>query len=165
MLRIRTSVIRGLRALFPHALTRGKGATIPLNRILHIACCAPTLLIASRLRCPAYQKVIDITFNYAHHWWYFTSWLSRHNCIILRIRTTSSYLVANVIRGSDETPLRVTWLIIMCAYARRCFASCTNSIHPIDGSHVYLLMQQPCIITAVRREPLTSEDEGVEFWL
>jgi hypothetical protein len=43
----------------------------------------------------------------------------------------------------------------MCAFTRRCFASCTNSIHPIDGSHVYLLMQQTCIITAIRREPLT----------
>ena len=48
----------------------------------------------------------------------------------------------------------------MCAYARRCFASCTNGIHPIDGSHVYLLMQQTCIITAIRREPLTHPVES-----
>jgi hypothetical protein len=91
MLRIRTSVIRGLRALFPHALTRGKGATIPLTSILHIACCAPTLLIASRLRCPAYREIVDITFNHAHHWWFFTSWQLRHNCIILRIRAIRTF--------------------------------------------------------------------------
>jgi hypothetical protein len=96
-----------------------------------------------------YQEIIDITFNHAHHWWFFTSWLSRHNCVILRIRAIRLFTSQTSYAASDETPLKAVWLIIMDAYASRCYAS------RLMQSLVYLLMQSPCIITAIRREPLT----------
>jgi len=67
-------------------------------------------------------------YNYAHRWWFFTSRLWRHNCIILRIRLISLLLSNHYIRlGCNPAKGRPT--DHMSSFAKRCFASMTNGIH------------------------------------
>jgi hypothetical protein len=59
------------------------------------------------------QGIVGVTNNHAHRWWYFTSRLWQHNCIILRIRLIRSQPYQIVTYGSDEAPLKAIWLTSM----------------------------------------------------
>jgi len=75
-----------------------------------------------------YQGWVGVINNYAHRWWFFTSRLWRHNCIILRIRLIRMLLSNHLTRlGCNPAKGRPT--DSMFRFARRCFASMTNGIH------------------------------------
>jgi hypothetical protein len=104
------------------------------------------------MHCPAKSGLIGVANNYVHCWRFFTSQLSRHNCVIIFESASATLIVTNwSTRGSSVIPLRITWLTTMFTYfAGRCFASASR--HDLGTGTCFV---QTCIITAAKGEPLT----------
>jgi hypothetical protein len=78
--------------------------------------------------CPAIKGLIGVKYNYVHRWWFFTSRLRQHNCIILRIRLIS-LLLSNLYIQLRCNPAKGRLTDQHVSFRKKVFCIVTNGIH------------------------------------